>query len=86
MKYSFFDRASYIAASTEWKADYRALSAKIRQLKLDFKTSQREGKMTYTERLRSEHLSLVKEAQSMISTRHGMKEEAQMQYLADHMH
>lgn len=37
----FNDRASYIAYRTTWKADYKALSIKIRETKHLFKAAQR---------------------------------------------
>lgn len=39
--FDFTDRASYLVASTSWKADYRAHATMIRKLKHDFKDAQR---------------------------------------------
>jgi hypothetical protein len=42
MTYSFTTRATYLVASTMWKADYLEHCTKTRKLKLEFKTAQRE--------------------------------------------
>jgi hypothetical protein len=102
MTYSFTDRATYLAASTMWKADYLEHCAKTRKLKLEFKNAQREfskcGRYEYNwssvqkeayrtahrpvEELRSELQVAAERAREMVSIRHGMKEEAQNQYLS----
>lgn len=48
MTYDFHDRASYLEASTMWKADYKEHTALIRQLKRDFKDAQRAFSKTDT--------------------------------------
>jgi hypothetical protein len=40
--YTFTDRTTYIAARTQWRADYKALSAKIRETRQAFRNAQRE--------------------------------------------
>ena len=39
---TFTDRTTYIAARAQWRADYKALSAKIRETRQAFKNAQRE--------------------------------------------
>lgn len=46
--YDFHDRASYIAASTMWKADYKELTAEIRAAKLAYKEAARVFSKTDT--------------------------------------
>jgi hypothetical protein len=42
INYTFTDRTTYIAACAQWRADYKALSAKIRETRQAFRNAQRE--------------------------------------------
>jgi alpha-amylase/alpha-mannosidase (GH57 family) len=92
--FNFNSRETYIAAAAQWKADYKDLSQKIRDVRKQFndaqkvfaKSSTREG--TYwpawkeVERLRSERDGLRNQATYMIDGRISMKAQAQEQYEA----
>jgi len=92
MTYNFNSRETYIVAATQWKKDYAELSQKIRDTRKEFKLAQQVFQVfsgikfgsTYwpVQDLRSKLSALSYEAYTMVNLRLNMKEEAQVQYVA----
>jgi len=81
---TFNSRATYLEFRAEWKAEYKQVSANIREAKIAIKNSQRESgntpfqvyhKLRSSQRRANEMLELLIEA----------KKKAQKQYLEEHM-
>lgn len=82
-KLNFTDRSSYLAWAQEWKEAYRAHSASIRSLKVQFRQAQREGDMSKVYALDSSVRAASRQATEMIEQRHESKVQANRQYLAE---
>lgn len=78
MYLNFKSREGYLEWSAQWKTDYANISSEIRQMKHKIANECREKGFTYAW---YELRSLQKEASEMLSWRHGMKEQAQEQWL-----
>lgn len=80
---TFNTREEYLAYRAEWKANYKALSAEIRQLKLEIKNKDRAGEpvgaLPYKLRASQERATL------MLQELKEAKQLANQQYLAAQM-
>ena len=77
---NFNSRETYLAAVDQWKTEYADLSTKIRQKKLELKSSMREQKSTW--RLHLDLNLFQAQANSLLEERKEGKIEAQKQWLA----
>lgn len=75
---NFTNRQEYLAAVTMWKANYKELSSKIREVKAKIKEENRKKGFTY---LWHDLGQLKIEATDQIAVRQASKIEAQRQYL-----
>lgn len=80
MKFTFTTKTEYIAQVTEYKAEYAAISKKLRDLKQEIKIGMRAGTPVYAQQW--EAIRTVKEANALIDARIASKIEAQKQYTA----
>lgn len=79
---NFNTKEEYLAWAAEWKAEYKVLSAKIREAKHAYKAAQRADKYHDIQNTRVALGRLKYEANQMIALRGESKVEAQRQYLA----
>ena len=79
------DKATYLAFCAEWKAEYKALSQKIRKEKHDFKQAQRDNTYQEGERLRRSLAKLKEEANTLLSLRAESKVVTNTNYAAAHL-
>jgi hypothetical protein len=80
--FTFTNKETYLVYRSEWKANYKTLSQKIRTLKAEIRDTQREGGLAG-----GLQYGLIKErakAKSMLEELVVAKELAQVQYLAAH--
>lgn len=80
---NFTNRATYITAVAQWKADYKELSKTIRAAKLHYKATQRANDLGPMWKAHSELKDLSYKANQMLAERAAGKEQAQAQYLAE---
>ncbi len=80
---NFTNRATYLTAVTEWKAQYKELSHNIRAAKLLYKQAQRNGEPGQIWRSKSALDNMSIEAYNMLIDRANGKIEAQKQYMAE---
>jgi len=79
---NFNTREEYLVWATEWKAEYKELSTKIREAKHAYKAAQRSDIYNDIQSTRVALGRLKYEANQMIELRGRSKFEAQRQYLA----
>jgi septation ring formation regulator EzrA len=78
--YTFTDRTSYLEQVKAWALAYAELSTNIRKAKIALKEAARKGETLYRHIGNLE--GLQQQARDEIEWRHGSKEEANRQYLA----
>ena len=66
---------AYISERTQWRSEYAAISLEIRQVKIEFKERQRQGRC-FNSSLQSHRQALRHKAAAMIQERWEMKRAA----------
>jgi hypothetical protein len=82
-RFTFTDRATYLAFRKQWKINYAELSNEIRDTRAAIRTAYAEGRDTRAFALQSTKAGLRRDARYLLSDLADAKKEAQRQYLAE---